>query len=252
MTTTTNALYQRNFPAAFAALRKLLADGNDTAQVFVIMRALNGPAVKSIFTRLMATPSGPQLIYRRTELAQRLVDPDYVASFGPGTVGAAYRCFLEKTGYSADGLADVSNLENDRHYEHPYAWVKRRARDVHDIWHILTGYAADEHLGEAALVAFSYAQTRGLGWALIAAAAALKSLRVTRNTAFARAVWEGYRRGRKAAWLLAEDYEALLQEPLASARVRLRIGEAAAYRSAQARLGDLVNVASTRTDTSAV
>jgi ubiquinone biosynthesis protein COQ4 len=35
---------------------------------------------------------------------------------------------------------------------------------VHDIWHVLTGYRRDA-LGEACLVAFSYAQTRGLGWA---------------------------------------------------------------------------------------
>ena len=35
--------YKRDFPTAFGAIRKLLADGNDTTQVFVIMRSLNGP-----------------------------------------------------------------------------------------------------------------------------------------------------------------------------------------------------------------
>ena len=39
----------------------------------------------------------------------------------------------------------------------------------------MTGYRADESLGEAALVAFSYAQTGGLGWAFIAVAAALRA-----------------------------------------------------------------------------
>ena len=46
-------------------------------------------------------------------------------------------------------------------------------------------------MGEAALVAFSYAQVGGLGWAFIGGAAALKSLQVTRGTLFAKAVWEG-------------------------------------------------------------
>ena len=36
--------YKRDLPTAFDAIRKLLADGHDTEQVFRIMRALNGPA----------------------------------------------------------------------------------------------------------------------------------------------------------------------------------------------------------------
>jgi ubiquinone biosynthesis protein COQ4 len=83
---------------------------------------------------------------------------------------------------------------------------------------VLTGYGRDP-LGEACLVAFSYAQTRGLGWALIALGAALRS----RDPAVVRAIWQGYRRGRASAWLLGEDYEALLAEPLEAARRRLSI-----------------------------
>ena len=152
-----------------------------------------------------------------------------------GSVGAAYRAFLDRTGYSADGLAEVSVAETDDslNIEHPYAWFGRRERDVHDLWHVLTGYEADEPLGEACLVAFSYAQTGGLGWALIGAGAALKSLKITGDTAFARAVWEGWRHGRRAGWLHAEDYEALMAEPLDKARARLRIAEPVRYREAQ-------------------
>jgi len=221
--------YKRDFSTAFSAVRKLLANGNDTTQVFLIMRALNGPAMPKNFARLLSTPEGRRLAYRRTELAERLSDPAFIASFAPGTVGAAYRAFLEKTGYSADGLAKVSNLDTEPLVEDAYTWLGRRTRDVHDIWHVLTGYRADESLGEAALVAFSYAQTRGLGWAFIAVAAALKSLRLTGSLAFARAVWEGYRLGRRAKWLLAEDYEKLLHEPFEAARERLGITEPARY-----------------------
>ena len=48
---------------------------------------------------------------------------------------------------------------------------------------------------------------------------------------------EGYRNGRRAAWLMGEDYEALLHEPLDAARARLGIREPVAYRHAQAELG---------------
>ena len=228
--------YKRNLPAAFRAVRKLLRDPNDTAQVFVIMQSLNGPTAPANFGRLMKRPGGPEQAYRRVELAERFSEPAFIASFAPETVGAAYRSFLEETGYSAKGLAEVSNLDGRPLVQHPYAWMGRRARDVHDIWHVLTGYKADEPLGEAALVAFSYAQTGGLGWAWIALAAGLKSLRDTRGTTYARALIEGYRRGRKAAWLLGEDYEALMHEPLVAARERLGIGQASAYAAARAKL----------------
>ncbi len=78
--------------------------------------------------------------------------------------------------------------------QHPYAWMGRRTRDVHDIWHILSGYHRDA-LGEASLVAFSFAQTGGLGWALIALGAAFKA-RGAREYPFIKSIWQGYRRGK--------------------------------------------------------
>lgn len=230
---------KREWGTALAALRRLLANGDDTTQVFRIMRALNGDVTQRNYRRLLTVPGGGKLAYQRVELAQKLTDREWIDSFAEGTVGAAYRNFLDSTGYSADGLVEVSMAEGafqDAGLEHPYAWMGRRERDIHDLWHVLTGYEADEHLGEACLVAFSYAQTGGLGWAFIALGASLKSIRVTGELAFLRAVREGYRAGKRAAWLHGEDYEALLAEPIEAARRRLRIGEPVKYKVAQARL----------------
>lgn len=229
---------RRAWRTAYDALRKLLANGDDTTQVFRIMRALNVGDTAQAYGRLLATSEGGRMAYERTELAARFSDRDWVAGFAPGTVGAAYRDFLASTGYSADGLVEVSRVEpGDADVVHPYAWMGRRTRDVHDIWHVLTGYKADETMGEACLVAFSYAQTRGLGWAFIAVGAGLKSLRETSGTLFAKAVREGYRNGKRAAWLLGEDYEALMHEPLDAARTRLKIADPVIYRQAQITLG---------------
>lgn len=229
---------KRDWRTAFEAIRKLLANGDDTVQVFRIMRALNVGNSESGYARLLATEEGGRIAIERIELAERFSDRAFVASFAPGTVGAAYRAFLEETGYSADGLVAVSREGTSiEDIAHPYAWFGRRTRDVHDIWHVLNGYKADESLGEAALVAFSYAQVGGLGWAFIGGAAALKSLRVTKGTLFAQAVIEGYRRGRKAKWLAGEDYIALMHEPLEAARARLGLSEPVLYRKAQRELG---------------
>jgi ubiquinone biosynthesis protein COQ4 len=230
---------KREWGTALAALRRLLADGDDTSQVFRIMRALNGDVTQRNYRRLLTMPDGGRIAYQHVELAKLLTNREWIDGFADGTVGAAYREFLDSTGYSADGLVEVSMAEGafqDGGIEHPYAWMGRRERDIHDLWHVLTGYKADEHLGEACLVAFSYAQTGGMGWAFIALGASLKSIRVTGELAFIRAVREGYRAGKRAAWLHGEDYEALLAEPIEAARRRLRIEPPVKYRIAQARL----------------
>src|SRR3546814_10129738 len=87
-------------------------------------------------------------LFPYTTLIRSFTDKAWIAQFAPGTVGAAYREFLETTGYSADGLAEVSKIIREDELAHPYAWFGRRTRDVHDIWHVLTGYNADESLGE--------------------------------------------------------------------------------------------------------
>lgn len=225
---------RRDWRTARAAVRQLMADPTDTVQVFRIMRALNVGNGPRNYARLIASAEGGRVAFRQPELAPLLADPAYVARFAPGTVGAAYRDFLARTGYSADGLAGVSSAAYDPNGEHPYFWLGRRIRDVHDLWHVLTGYDADEVLGEACLVAFSHAQLGGLGWAFIAATASVKHLVQNRSPAFAAAVWEAWLRGRRAAWLLVEDHEKLLNEPLEAARARLNLPPTPRYAQARA------------------
>jgi len=232
---------KREWGTAWAALRKLLANGDDTVQVFRIMRALNADASQKNYRKLIGSAQGGRLAYERVELSERFSDRAWIDTMPEGSVGAYYRAFLDRTGFSAKGLADISMTDLDPDasaLQHPYAWFGRRERDVHDIWHVLTGYTAEEHLGEACLVAFSYAQTGGLGWAAIGAAAALKSLRVTGDSAVFKAVLEGYRHGKAAKWLPGEDYEALMVEPLEHARRRLGIANPVRYQVAQAQLAE--------------
>jgi ubiquinone biosynthesis protein COQ4 len=236
--TTLDVSQRRDWRGAFAALRRLLGNTGDTEQVFRIMRALNAGSVKVGYERLLSTRDGGRIAYRRVELATLFSKPDYVAGFAPSTVGAAYAAFLDETGYSAEGLAAISQAEDlSREAEHPYAWFGRRTRDIHDIWHILTGYRADEALGEACLVSFSYAQTGGLGWALIGLGGVVKAIRTPGGKPAIRAIWEGYRRGRRAAWLQGEDYERLLAEPLELARGRLGLAPSVHYRRLKSNVG---------------
>lgn len=219
---------RRNWGVALKALRRLLNDKEDTGQVFEIMGALNGDSTARNFKRLLESPNGGRLAYEHVELEPLLMDNAWLDGFADGTVGAAYRHFVRSENLSAEGLADISRQRRGRVDErHPYAWFGRRIRDSHDIWHILSGYHRDA-LGEACLVAFSYGQTRSLGWAVVAIGAALRPRHRAKGP-YMKAIWQGYQRGKAAGWLPGEDYQTLLQEPLSAARTRLGITPPTVY-----------------------
>lgn len=214
---------------AFRAFQKLIRDKEDTAQVFEIMRALSGRSISRGYNRMLKTMEGGRQAFLRDELALKLDDPVWLARFEPGTVGAGYRIFREARGFTADGLAEAERAVVPMvDAPHPVIWYSRRLRDVHDIWHVLTGYGTDA-LGEACVVSFSYAQTRNLGFGFIGWGAAREIQREARSIPARRAVLQAWSNGRHARWLPGLDYEALFAEPLETARARLRIRPATIY-----------------------
>ena len=221
---------------AFRAFRKLIRNKEDTAQVFEIMRALSGRSIGRGYNRMLKSLEGGRQAFLREELANKLDDPVWLSQVGPGSVGAAYREFREARGFTAEGLADearkVAPLVDA---QHPVVWYSRRIRDVHDVWHVLTGYGTDA-LGEACVVSFSYAQTRNLGFAFIGWGAAREVQREAPSVPARRAVWQAYRNGRAARWLPGLDYEALFEQPLEAVRERLNIRPASVYQAVPAEL----------------
>ncbi|WP_420471991.1 Coq4 family protein [Brevundimonas sp. FT23042] len=214
---------------ALRAFRRLVRNKEDTAQVFEIMRALSGRSLGRGYNRMLTTMEGGRQAFLRDELAHRLDDPAWLVRFEPGTVGAAYREFRESRGFTAEGLADEARKVAPMvDAPHPIIWYSRRIRDIHDVWHVLTGYGTDA-LGEACVVAFSYAQTRNVGFAFIGWGAAREIRRENRAIPARRAVLQAWRNGRAARWLPGLDYEALFARPLDEARGWLNIRPATVY-----------------------
>jgi ubiquinone biosynthesis protein COQ4 len=229
----------RNWSGALDAMRRLAADKEDTAQVYAIMNALNGNAYEVGYIRLLETPDGGRIAYERVELADKLMDEPFRATFPPGSVGSAYLKFLEIEHISVQGLIDESHkgippAEMDEH--HPYTWFFRRFRDIHDLMHVLTGYGRD-WLGEVCLLAFSYQETHDLARAIMAYGGVLRARGPGARQA-RKAIFEARRRGNRAAWLPGEDFERLLFEPLDEARRRLRLTPPLAYEAVAPELRD--------------
>jgi ubiquinone biosynthesis protein COQ4 len=221
---------RRNWPEAFRAVRGLIADHDDTSQVFRIERALAGKIYARDYARLLATPQGGRLAYERVELAERLMDEAWYATFPPGSVGAAYLDFLRTEHLSMQGLLDESHkaippAELDA--RHPYVWMYRRIRDIHDILHILTGYGR-EPLGELCLLQFTFQETHELARGVLVMGGFLRARGPWASRA-RKAILEARRRSRRAAWILGEDPEHLLFEPLEGARQRLGLTPPMAY-----------------------
>jgi len=97
-------------------------------------------------------------------------------------------------------------------------------RDTHDLWHALTGYKGDL-IGEASLLGFILAQTHNPGIAMIVLTGMLRIHQIDALGLIAG----GIRRGAKARWLPALDWESLLPLPLETVRSILSIDPAPAY-----------------------
>src|SRR5262249_13754803 len=155
----------------------------------------------------------------RRQLFDRLNDRDALAALPAGTLGRLYHEFTATEHISAQGLAQISNFDEVLRPGEDMTLFRERSRDAHDRLHVATSYARDP-LGEACLTAFTFGQTGLKGFLLIATAAARRIARSLPGEPVQRAVFEGYRRGRCARWLVAADWEMLLAQPIDSIRAQ--------------------------------
>lgn len=214
----------RRFPkrrplVALAALRRLIKDPERTDEVFVVVRNLSGDSLLRAYDRFRTLPGHERLLQR--SLLDVLNDRDHLRSLPAGSLGREYLAFVERESLTADGLVAASENSVVIEDEGLRRFAERN-RDMHDLWHVLTGYGRDT-FGEVCLLAFTYAQMRNTGIGVIAFVGTLKHMRAYGAWRTIRAARQGYRMGRKAAWLPGEDWEALLQEPLDALRERLNL-----------------------------
>ena len=217
---------------AIKALRALVKEPEDTAQVYTIVRALSGKSHLRTTEKFRKSEFGLKLMTERRELLDTLVKRDALAELPAGSFGRAYLDFLIRENLSAEGLIEAG--EHERRHEDEASdesFVGRRLRDMHDTWHVLTGYGRDG-FGELCVLSFSTAQNWNPGFAAIIA---IGTLKISRGTSFRKvvaAVREAYRNGKQAKWLIEQDFEALFELPLHEVRAQLNIKDPLIYKSA--------------------
>ena len=210
---------------AFKHMRNLIADKEDTRQVFHIIEALNGRLLIDNFEIFLQDPRGRAMVDAGEMLAPILDDHARWESLPKGTVGRAYLHFMKSQGLSAQGLIDeYENYDSEfAGFDDGIEWYANRRRDTHDLLHVLTGYNRDA-FGEVCVLAFSDGQNKDRGARFIAYMAGREvKKQAPKGAPVFKAIRTAQKNGRAAKLVILEDLMALMSENLEDARTRLGI-----------------------------
>jgi ubiquinone biosynthesis protein COQ4 len=227
MTTATDIRPRRRvqWRLAFRALVGLARDTGRTDHVFTIISALTGNSMERGYQAFKRTSFGQRLLRERPSLMAVLSDHERLGAMPEGSLGREYLRFMQRSRITPDGLTEAQaagidpnaglDLDENRGY------FGDRLRDMHDLWHVLTDYGADD-TGEIANLWFSVGQFGNPGMAFIAFFGMIDG-KVDIRFGWPRYCYKAYLRGRRAKRLVSEPIEDMLDLPIDEARRRLRI-----------------------------
>lgn len=208
---------------AFRALLALRDDPQQVQPAFELGAALAGRQPRRLLARVRRSRAGAELLADRPVVDAETCDPGELLRLPRGTFGYEYARWMRDHDLSpAPGDFGPDAEDRDLRY------LRRRILESHDFWHVLSGYDCDA-VGELGMLAFTYGQSgaRGVGLQLLRAVV----LDVRRSWSERRRpwsplipyLWEAYRHGRKADFLVPVMLEDYLYLPIGSVRQRLHI-----------------------------
>lgn len=197
------------------AVVRVLGDSTKTHEIHRVEEITGRPRYRAVLAELAETPEGRRILDERPELSSEHVDYDHLRELPETSLGGAYVRHLDRNHITADYQAAAT-----RHVDDPdIAYLMRRFRQTHDVWHALLGIGITGH-EEVLIHWFSFGQLRLPVSALIMVFGTMKHLLIERRwKALRHSMLEAYRKGRDAAPLLGVYWEDLWEEPLADVRV---------------------------------
>jgi len=201
------------------AIVRVLGDSTKTHEIHRVEEITGRPRYRALLVEMQATPEGRRLLDERPELSSELVDYDHLRALPASTLGGAYARHLDDHGLTADYQAAAT-----RHVDDPdMAYLMRRYRQTHDVWHTLLGLGVAGH-EEVLIHSFSYGQLRLPVSAMIMFFGTMKHFVLERRWAALRhSMREAYRAGRDAAPLMPVVWEDLWEQPLDDVRASYRV-----------------------------
>ena len=216
---------------ALKALRALAANKEDTVQVFHVIDALGGTNRKA-FRVFKKSDVGKRILENKVHLIDTLKRKEYLSELPEGSLGKNYYNFIYKEKLTPDELVSASEINFDPNKSEEENIFHTRLRDMHDLWHVTTGYGRDA-LGELSLLAFTYAQEKNRGIGAIVLYGYRIMGKVTKELNFKidlrEVVKEGYKLGKEASFWATADWENLLEKPITEVRALLKAGKPELY-----------------------
>jgi len=212
------ALAKDAYRVALATVR-VLGDSTKTHEIHRVEEITGRPRYRQLLTELASTPEGQRLLRERPELSSETVDFDHLRGLPASTLGGAYARHLDGNGITADYQAAAT-----RHVDDPdMAYLMRRFRQTHDVWHTLLGVGIAGH-EEVIVHWFSFGQLRLPVSAMIMLFGSLKHLVLEKRwDAMRHSMLDAYREGKAAVPLLGVMWEDRWDRPLDDVRAEVRV-----------------------------
>jgi ubiquinone biosynthesis protein COQ4 len=198
------------------AVVRVMADSTQTHEIHRVEEITGRPAYRRLLEEMRAHPEGRRVLAERPELSSELVDYDALRRLPASTLGGAYVRHLDGNGITADYQAARTRHVDDE----DMAYLMRRFRQTHDVWHALLGLGIAGH-EEVIIHAFSYGQLRLPVSAMIMTFGTLKHIVLERRWgALRHSLREAYDVGRAAEPLLEVVWEDQWGDPIDQVRAR--------------------------------
>jgi ubiquinone biosynthesis protein COQ4 len=201
------------------AVVRVLGDSTKTHEIHRVEEITGRPRYRRLLAEMMATAEGQRLLADRPELSSDHLDYDDLRRLPATTFGGAYVRHLDGNNITADYQAAAT-----RHVDDPdMAYLMRRFRQTHDVWHALLGIGITGH-EEVLIHWFSYGQLQLPVSALIMVFGSMKHIVLEKRwDALRHSMMEAYRAGRDAAPLLPVYWEDQWAQPLDDVRRRYNV-----------------------------
>ncbi|CAM9680694.1 unnamed protein product, partial [Choristocarpus tenellus] len=143
---------QRLTVAGYAAL-SALRDSKRADMVAALGEVTGRMALERLHRTMLLDPEGLQVLRARPVINEATLDLPGLAALPKGSLGRSYSDFMGKYGFSPDSRSQVRFVDDP-----DLAYVMQRYREVHDLWHVLSGLPPTVE-AELALKWFELVQT---------------------------------------------------------------------------------------------
>jgi len=198
------------------AVVRVLADSTRTEEIHKVEELTGRPSYRKLLATLASSPEAQRLLAARPELRSDQVDYEALRRLPEDTLGGAYVRHLDRNGITADYQAAPTTFIDDE----DMAYLMRRFRQTHDVWHALLGLGIAGH-EEVVIHWFSWGQLRLPVSAMIMFFGSLKHVVLERRWgALRHSLREAYEAGRDAPPLLGVYWEEQWEDALVDVRDR--------------------------------